>query len=166
MTRLILISGSGPGAGKSTFARKMGDEVWSIAGALRAELQKLYPQYDWFNKSQEYKDNTKVAEYGEYGDRKSVREVLVEYGQKKCADNPYTWVSQLSARLLDESQLLAGSRVYCIDDVRKVCELEYLRGRFINVTHFHLETAGVPLEPEFENDELKARADYVVQWKR
>lgn len=163
MIRLYVISSDGPGSGKSFLARKLGDEVWSIAGALREELKRKYPEYDWFNKSQEYKDKTVVHEYS----RKSVRDVLIDYGQKACQDNPKVWVEKLADRLQSSMTIAAGAHNYCIDDCRKVCEIDYLRAKFGSiVTHIHVETPGVPAEPQYDNEELKRRADYVIKWKR
>ncbi len=163
MIRLFLISSDGPGSGKSTLARKLGDEVWSLAGAIREDLKRQYPQYDWFNRSQEYKENTRVRELS----NKSVRDVMIEYGQAACEKDPVIWVRKCSDRLAQSMTIAAGSHNYCVDDLRKVCELEYLRAKFGSIVqHIHVETAGVPSEPQYENEELKRRADYVIKWKR
>lgn len=163
--KIYLISGDGYGAGKSTLGKKLGDEVWSIAGALREDLQRQYPKYKWFSKDQAYKDTTKIREYG--NGRMTMREVLVEYGQKKCAINPTVWVSALADRLTESVKILSGAKIFVVDDVRKVCEIDLLRSRFAGlVTHFHVvSTTGTP-EPEFDNDELRARADYHVRWQK
>jgi hypothetical protein len=163
--KIYLISGDGYGSGKSTLAAKLGDEVWSIAGALREDLSRQYPGYKWFSKDQAYKETTRIKEYG--SGRMSMRDVLVEYGQKKAAINPTVWVSLLSDRLLESVKILTGAKIFVIDDVRKLCEIDHLRSRFSGlVTHFHVvSTTGTP-EPHFENDELKARADYHVKWQK
>lgn len=163
--KIYLVSGDGFGSGKSTLARKLGDEVWSIAGALREDLSRQYPNYKWFSKDQEYKDGTRVREYGD--GRKTVRGVLVEYGQQKASIDPVIWVRALADRLTESTKILTGAKIYVVDDVRKVCEIDHLRARFHGlVTHFHVVSdTGTP-EPEFQNEELKNRADYLVQWKR
>lgn len=161
---IVVVSGSGRGAGKSTLATRLanGSRTWSIAGALRDELTRMYPGYAWFDKRQEYKDNTRVAEYKD--GRSSVRDVLVEWGQAKCVGNPTYWIDRLIDRLKGETQLATGTTVYAIDDLRKACEIERLRAAFPGrVLHFHIDFDGAIPEPEFENDALRVVADYVIK---
>ena len=61
--KLIMISGDGQGAGKTFLALKMTDnksQIFSIANLIRAQLQKKYPEYDWYNREPEYKMKTIV----------------------------------------------------------------------------------------------------------
>lgn len=161
--KVYLISGDGFGAGKSTLARKLGDEVWSIAGALREDLKRQYPNYDWFNKDGDYKKSTRVREYGD--GRKYLRDVMIEYGQAKCDIVPTYWVSQLADRLTSSMKIHSGARIFAIDDVRKMCELDLLKSRFHGlVTHFHLATESAGPEPQYENGFLREKADYLVKW--
>lgn len=163
--KIYLISADGYGAGKSTLAKKLGDEVWSIAGALREDLSRQYPQYKWFSKDQEYKETTKI--HGYHNNRMSMRDVLVEYGQKECARDPLVWVRKLADRLAQSATIASGSKIFVVDDVRKLCELEYLRAKFGPlVTHFHIVSTTATPEPHFENDELRQKADYRVQWEK
>lgn len=163
--KLYLISADGYGAGKSTLARKLGDEVWSIAGSLREDLSRQYPAYKWFSKDQDYKDKTRVREYGD--GRKTVRGVLVEYGQARASIDPVVWVRAMADRLTESVKILSGSKIFVVDDVRKVCEIDHLRSRFHGlVTHFHVVSKSATAEPEFDNDALRQKADYLVQWER
>lgn len=162
--RIFAISGSGNGAGKSTMAKKTADEVLSLAHALRQDLSQVYPTYDWFNKSQAYKDYTLVPEAAEPGkDLPTVRDVLIKHGQDCCKDDPVYWVRKLCDNLDKYPTKLS---VVAIDDIRKLVEIEYLKNRFPgNITHFHIKTPRSVYEPQFQNDELEAVADYVVNWK-
>lgn len=155
---IFAISGSGIGAGKTTLAKKFGHPVWSLAGGLRYELSRIYPNYDWENRTQEYKDKTIVKEAG----KKTVRQVLIEHGQHVCATNPEHYVSILTERLKGG---LSPQPIVAIDDVRKVLEIEFLRSKFPNkneFTHLHIQWAGAIHEPEFENEQLAKIADYVI----
>lgn len=164
--KIYLISGDGNGAGKSTFAKKVGDEVWSIAGALREDLARQYPGHPWFSKDQDVKDKYRIPDYGD--GKYTIRQALIEYGQKKCETDPEVWVRAMVDRLNQSASILSGAKVYVVDDVRKVCEIEHVKRRFPvgTVTHFHLTTEGAGREPEYQNDELGAMADYLVKWKR
>lgn len=159
---IFLISGNGQGAGKTTLAKRLaGDRaVYSIAGILRQELKRLYPDYDWDNRTQAYKDNTLVTEYRAKDPFKvlSLRQVMVEYGQQKCVGDPTHWVKKLVAHLAIQPAL----SVIAIDDVRKTCELEVLKRAFPNTYHFHVKWIGAIAEPIYEADALEAMADYVM----
>lgn len=159
--KLILVSGSGAGAGKTWAARVFGDDVVSLAGAIRGELKQRYPAYDWFNRSQEYKAKTRVPEW----QNKTVREVLTEYGQQKCQEDPQHWARLLSSYLRNLCSIVDGTRRYAVDDVRKICELEHFKELFPDLIHIHVSTGNAVIEPIFDADALCARADYVVIWE-
>ena len=159
--KIIAISGDGAGAGKTHAARLFGQNVYTIADGMRSELQTRYPNYNWFSREQEYKRTTLISEL----DNKSMRRVLLEYGQEKCVGNPRYWVDRLCDSLDRSSVLATGYSSIAIDDVRKICEIEALRVRFRNVVHIHVENPDAVFEPEFESEQLKAMADYVVRWK-
>lgn len=155
---IFAISGDGIGAGKTTLARKLANPVWSLAGGLRYELANKYPNYNWEDRSQQYKDHTKVTENA----NKTVRQTMVEYGQFRCEENPLYWVERLCDRIHNNAAPLT-QEVIAIDDVRKVTEIEHIRGRFPGqVIHFHVVFAGAQHEPEFQNDELREIADYII----
>lgn len=159
---IFAISGSGIGAGKTTLARMISQPVWSLAGGLRQELAISLPEYNWENRSQEYKDKTRVHERG----NKTVRQVMVEHGQAKCESNPHYWVERLCDRISSVPSTLQ-SQIVAIDDVRKVSEITHIRGRFPGqVIHLHVEYEGAVYEPEFENEELRKLADYIVKRNR
>ncbi len=153
---VYLISGSGSGAGKTTLAERLvGASVYSIASALRRDLKCQYPQYDWYNKTQQYTDVTRVIEY----DNLTVRDVLVDYGQKASRDSNTYWVDKLIKHLHNG----VGKSVIAIDDVRKIEELDKLKYYFPVSYHFHVDYPLAKSEPLFDNEQLKQRADYIVQ---
>lgn len=153
---VYLISGSGQGAGKTTLAERLvGGSVYSIAGEMRRQLRQSYSFIDWDNKTQSYKDNTTIE--SPYG--KTVREVLVNYGQSYSKNNPTYWVDLLIKKLYGE----VGKSVVAIDDIRKMEELEALKKAFPNSFHFHVDYSGAVLEPLFHSESLKQQADYIVK---
>jgi hypothetical protein len=155
----VLISGDGIGAGKSTLARRLGTRV-SLADELRAELQEYLPGYDWFNRSQAYKAETAVLERS----GKSVRQVMIEYGQDRCAESPTYWADRLIRELRGVEAL--NHSTYAVDDVRKLCEVEALKTAFPGTVHLHITSPHAQHEPEFENAALAAVADFTVSWSR
>lgn len=165
MTLVFLVSGSGTAAGKTTFAETLVGgkkiDVWSIAAGIRDELTKQYPNYRWYDKSQEYKSKTIVPEYRR---GYTIREVLYEYGQEKCKHYPEYWVARLIDKFSQSYSTLLGPAI-AIDDVRKLCELHTLRHNLPNCIHFHIENPDAVKEPMFDNDQLRLIADYRVQWK-
>jgi hypothetical protein len=157
---IIAISGSGIGAGKTTLAKRFDVPVWSLAGALRMELKKLYPDYDWFNKSQSYKDGTVVRQTD-----KTIRTMLIEHGQLRCNGDILYWVRNLADKIELNNSMLSAAVIIPIDDIRKVCEIEYLKDRFKGrVMHYHIANNAAIPEKEFENNELAEVADYVLHW--
>lgn len=161
--KLILISGDGIGAGKSTLAATLGIRV-SLADQLRFELRDQLPGYQWFNRSQSYKAETSVAER----DGKSVRQVMIEYGQERCATSPTYWADRLVQYLHQglEATALDESSTVAVDDVRKVCEVATLKAAFPGAVHLHITSPHAVHEPEFQNVELAAIADFTVAWSR
>ena len=162
MVKIVAISGSGNGAGKSTLAHLLSNPVWSIAGGIRAELKVELPGYDWDNKTQAYKDKVKVTER----DDKTVRQVMIEHGQKRCKSDPAYWIKKLCNRI-ETGNVLIGQQIIAIDDVRKIVEIDYLKARFgAVVTHFHIKSSHAQKEAEFDNDALEQVADYVTEWNK
>lgn len=137
----------------------MATETWSIAGLLRKDLKIKFPDYDWYNKSQTYKDSVIVRETG-----KSVRTMLYEEGQRHSAADAGYWVRMLISDLNARLKLADGPKVIAIDDVRKVEELRLIRAAYPETIHFHVVSPGAIAEPEFQNVELAALADYTCQW--
>jgi hypothetical protein len=161
MVKIFAISGDGIGAGKSTLGKKLGQEVWSLAGALRAELKSELPNYDWYNKSQEYKE-TKVKERG----NKTLRTLMIERGQVRCQEDELYWVRKIAEALKAHDKIASAALSVAIDDVRKVSEISYLKEMFPKqVVHFHVVTESAIVEPQFENDDLREMADYLVLWE-
>lgn len=166
---IYAISGSGIGAGKSTLAKSLQCETWSLAGPLRKELSRMYPRYNWFNKEQAYKENTIIKEaWDEYGDARppNMRTVLIKHGQKRAAEDAKYWVRILATSLAGYAELATGPKYIAIDDVRKVCEIEHLRDRFgENVLHIHIKSDAAIHESEFEAAGLEEAANYIMTWR-
>lgn len=163
--KIFLFSGSGNGSGKSTCAKKLTQDVWSLANAIRDELTYKYPNYNFYNKSQEYKNTTIIEEYG--NGRMTMREVMVAHGQLPCKTNPTFWADKLVSYLQARHFIADGVGIIGVDDIRKLCELEAVKRAFpTQVTHFHLLTPTAVTEPEFQNDELAKVADYVINWSK
>ncbi len=159
--QIIAISGDGNGAGKSTLALKLADSVWSLASALREELVRKYPGYEWHNKSQTYKNLTRVGEVNGM----TVREVMIKHGQDMCQADPTYYVRKLTAKLQAVSTMATGARRVAIDDIRKVVELDYLRDTFsTSLLHYHVVNPNAVFESEFDNEQLASRADYLISW--
>jgi hypothetical protein len=160
--RIHAISGDGMGAGKTFLATKLAPQNTrlSLAAYLRADLSRMYPNYDWYNRTQDYKDNTMVHETG-----KTVREMLMTYGASKREVNADYWVSYLLDNIY---MILNNSRdrdnlIISIDDVRFLNEIEKLRSAFgSSVTHFHVISSKAKSEP-FDNEALRDIADYIIQ---
>ncbi len=151
---VYLISGSGQGSGKTTLARKLVAEsaIFSIAGPMRRELKALYPGYDWFNKSQEYKENTPVTEYGGL----PLRQVLIRYGEEQRKKDFRVWPRKLVAEMLVAPAL----SVAAIDDVRYLAELVLLKEAFPSAVHFHVHYYDAVKEA-CDTSELSEIADYI-----
>lgn len=161
---LLLISGDGIGAGKTTLARRMVGQsnVIGLAGALRDELFQLYPNTSWWDKSQEGK-NKLVQGKGQY-EGMTVRASLIHHGQHQCTTLGLDyWAQRLKESIIDMRENESEQTILAIDDVRKVVELEVLRNiPHVETTHIHVRWAGAIYEPEFENAELSLRADYII----
>jgi hypothetical protein len=176
---IIGVSGSGIGAGKSSFCRKFADETWSLAGQLRAELKRMFPAYDWFNKEQAYKESrfregevlvlkagVSLSEDSRI-DIRTVRDALIFYGQVRCEQDEQYWVKCLAERLDPRLNIADGVTRIGIDDIRKVCEVEYLREKYgKQFQHFHIVTPQAEKEIHFDNDKLAEMCDYQIRWSK
>jgi hypothetical protein len=163
--KIVVISGDGSGAGKTTLAETLGgntSSIWSLAGTMRMQLQQKYPDYDWFNTTQKHKETTIVDDYRR---GYTMREAMLEYGSERCKFDKNYWVARLVDRLQRSSSILGGPAVY-VDDLRKVDELNFFKMKFPDVLHFHVECDTAKPEPMFDNPMLKNLADYVVSWKK
>lgn len=160
---VYLISADGNGAGKSTLARRLVGEggVRSLAQTLRNEVAVRYPDYDWHSRCQIYKDTTRVREAG----NRTVREILVAWGEAACAEDPLHYADALVTHLQNLDRWISGPKSVAVDDMRKVVELEHLKKHFPSATHIHLLHPGAGAEPQYQNDELRARADYLITWR-
>lgn len=160
--KIIAISGDGMGAGKTYLANKIAPAATrlSMAAYLRSDLSRLYPAYEWYNKTQHYKDTTVVHETG-----KTVREMLMTYGASKRQMDADYWVNYL----LDQIYYIYNNSkdrdgiVITIDDIRFINEIERLRSSFpTSVVHAHVISSKAKPEP-YDNDHLRDIADYIVQ---
>ncbi len=157
--RIIFISGDGHGAGKTYLAKKIASnkqQIFSIANTIRKELAIEYPNYDWYNKSPSFKDNTTLKENG-----KTIHQMLDDKGNEKKSVNNLYWAQQI-VELLKYNRDSLKLDIAVIDDVRFVDEYQYIRKQFEHehITHFHIINPSAKAEPMYENDELKALADY------
>ena len=160
--KVIAISGDGTGAGKTFLARKLAAYphlVISLADCIRHDLTHYYPDYDWYNKSQDYKDKVIVA-----GTGKTVREMMLSYGAEKREQDPNYWVNSLICHINDLYDCEdMGQFTVTIDDIRYLNELEKLRSAFgPAVTHIHVVSSKANPEP-FDNDTLREIADYTIR---
>lgn len=159
--RIIAISGDGTGAGKTFLANKLcSDNKLSLAAYLRADLSKLYPNYDWYNKTQIYKDTTIVHET-----KKTVREMLMTYGKSRRDMDSNYWIDYL---LDDIFYIYNNSKdrnnlIISIDDIRYINEIERLRSSFpSSIVHIHVISSKAKPEP-FDNEYLRDISDYIIQ---
>lgn len=161
---VYIISGDGNGAGKSTLASRLvgSTGVVSLARALRHEVERQYPGYEWFSKCQTYKNGTRIKEAGGL----TVREVLIAWGEGKCKENPLHYVEKLVHHLQQLDRTFFGPKSIAVDDVRKLIELEYLKHYYPTATHLHLKNPTAGREPQYQNDELASCADYVITWRK
>lgn len=159
--KLIMISGDGQGAGKTFLARKLTDnqtQIFSIVNVIRQELQKKYPQYDWFNKEPDYKRMTMVA-----GTGKSILQHLDALGRGKKADDPLYWSKKI-IEILKYARDFEKHDTIVIDDIRFIDEYEHVKGalKSENILHIHVANSKAKPEPHYENDKLRLLADYVI----
>lgn len=156
MGTLIVISGNGTGAGKTTLAKKfMGAVRSSLASALRMHLCGLYPGYEHLILASDPASKTATLPDG-----RTVREALIEEGEAARSYDELTWCHKWAS--------WAGEVTYMedivVDDLRRVNELIYLRrwaadhGR--ELLHLHIHHDGAKAEPF---DDLSEHADYIVR---
>lgn len=160
---VFLISGDGNGAGKSTVAERLvgSVNVVSFARGIRHAAEMKYPGYNWHSKDPAYKNTTVVRELA----GKTVRDVLVAIGEAACVEDPLYWARRLGDHLKRVESNIYMPVAIAVDDLRKVCELDYLRDRYPALTHFHVVSPSAGAEPQYQNDELRGRADYVITWR-
>ena len=156
--KLFLISGDECGVGKSTFANTLSLNVWSFATALRGDLNKCYPLYEWFRKDQEYKNTTYIKELN-----CNMRDALVKHGERRRAENPDYWANILAGRIGELYSVVVSGGSLAVDDLRYMNELRVIRERhpYMQITHFHLKTK-TSLPTENDAAQLAEVADYIV----
>lgn len=159
--KVIMISGDGQGAGKTFLALKMTDnksQIFSIANLIRAELQKKFPEYDWYNREPEYKMKTMVRQT-----RKSVLQHLDEHGRGTKEKDPFVWARHM-VDVLTYARDNEKHDTVVIDDLRFVDEYEYIKKALQSehIVHFHVCHEKAKPEPHYENERLKQIADYLV----
>ncbi|KAB8032117.1 hypothetical protein [Fluviispira multicolorata] len=159
--RIIFISGDGHGAGKTYLAKRIASgshQMYSIANMIRKELEKIYPKYDWYNKSPSFKDNTIVKETG-----KSVHQMLDDLGKEKKSKNNIYWAKQI-VELIQYGRDTDKLDLAIIDDIRLIDEYLYIKSQFQkeHITHFHVVNHSAKPEPMYQNLELRNQADYHI----
>ena len=151
--RIFLVSADGNGAGKTTRAKQLSPVVLSFADAVRRECQTLYSEskVDWFDKTQEGKLQLVMP-------GKTVRDCLIEHGQKACEDDQFHWAKAMVLAILS-----SHARIVAVDDLRKLTELNYLTDIFGPlITHEHIIFDDAVLEPQYNNNELRACATRLI----
>lgn len=163
--RIITLSANGHGAGKTTLAEKLclGEEsfIFSIADAVRMEMQEKYPHVDFFDKSPEGKIKL-VPETGS-----TVRQLLILHGQLMSAADPNYWIDKAIQEIdrIQRKYILSNDRpiTIVVDDMRKSVELAALRRHYgTRLLHLHLMYPGAVPEPHFDAPQLEKLADYIV----
>ncbi len=159
--KVIMISGDGQGAGRTFLALKMTDnksQIFSIANLIRAELQKKFPEYDWYNREPEYKLKTMVR-----NTRKTVLQHLDEHGRGAKQKDPLIWARNMVDVLIYARDHEKHDTVV-IDDLRFVDEYEYIKKTLHSehIVHFHVCYDKAKPEPNYENERLRQIADYLV----
>ena len=153
---LILISGSGTGAGKTTLAKKLKCTIATLADGMRESLKQQDPSIDWFNKDQEFKDSFLQTYCC------TVRDMLLEVSLKKIDEfGEDYWCEFLFSSILEN----IDDGPVAIDDVRKLIERSYFVDRLENVIHFHVQSSRSKYEA-FDNETLRDLADYVLTWEK
>lgn len=162
MSRVLIISADGLGAGKTTLAARLGGAKFSFADSIRHEMREVMPDVNWFDKSQAGKLAVVRGTGG-----KTVRDLLIQVGQERRAENPNYWVEK-TAYLIQKFLADWDSRhvpPVVVDDLRFLNELAYFRDIFgDDLTHIHVSSPGATPEPQYQNVELAAVADYTVTW--
>jgi hypothetical protein len=183
MPDILLISG-GQGAGKSTLgyfeSKGIGlsnglVERFALADLVRGELMEraiqewcartflgdamLAPgmrKVPWYSTDQAEKSRPRP----ELGGR-TIRDLLIYWGQHRCKDAPLYWAEKWCARA--ESHLLfhRGHRVVC-DDLRKLTEhaaiLAWAEQHAFSLLHLHID-GGIP---DYDCLALRERAHFVL----
>jgi hypothetical protein len=153
---LILISGSGSGAGKTTLAKRFKCEIATLADGIRGHLKDIDPNIDWFNKDQVFKDSV-LQTYG-----CTVRDVLLKVSLQKIAEfGEAYWCEFLFKSIIKN----IDDGPVAIDDVRKLIERSYFVDRLENVIHFHVQSSRSKYEA-FDNEALRDLANYVLTWDK
>lgn len=155
--RIILISATGLSAGKTTLARKFTDVVISLADEIRRELSEEYPHVNFYGKTQEQK-NVRVLQTS-----KTVREMLIERGQARRAENEDHWVNLAISRVKEIVDHHLNATI-AVDDLRFLNELHRFQAVFgSSIVHMHIDEASAIEELQYQNKELAAVADYVIR---
>lgn len=152
--KLLLLSSNGIGAGKTTFAEKFGGMRMPLANTLRKEVARQYPDYSDYIFSTKQEDKAFRMKDG-----RSIRELLVEYGQSRCAENKTYWCEKWAENISTEMYYTVLFSVV-VDDLRKKVELDFFRKNYPGCVHFHIKYGGAIAEKEF--DDLEEYADYVI----
>lgn len=161
---IYLISGNGRGAGKTTLARKLAADgcIFSHAHELRVQLKAEYPGLPWFSTDQFAKDTPRHELGG-----KSMRDLLVSWGQDACLRNTVDYWARILAGKIEAQY---GEIYYpphhnvAVDDLRKTVELELIRDKLsrYGILHLHIKAWSAIPEPEYDGPELEGLADYVI----
>lgn len=154
--RIILVSATGNGGGKTTLAHKFTETVISLADEIRKELSTFHPTVNFFDKSQEGK--LKIVENG-----MTMRDLLIKHGQYMRTIDKNHWVN-LAIKYVKNIVDNHLNATIAIDDIRYTNELQRFREEFGSfVTHIHIIENSATPEPQYENDKLELMADYSIR---
>lgn len=172
--KLILITSNGAGAGKTTFASKLGGTIVRLGEGLRqVAATKCFSQEHagWVLDSYTQEAKQKMVACTDTANGLSVRDLLIRTAQEM---GDYEMVKYWSRNLLHSlataSPLEELSGVVVVDDIRSVNQLLLLKDRAnvfkAETVHLHLEARGVSVLPDLNYEEevtrLKNMCDYLI----
>jgi hypothetical protein len=175
--KLILITSNGAGAGKTTFAAKLGGRVVRLGQGLRqvAASHCISQQHaGWVIDSYTQEAKQKLVAVRTYGDESgvmSVRNLLIMTAQDLGDEEMVKlWATNLLRTFAYEKPLAEIDNLVVVDDVRSVNQLLMLKekARIFNATptHLHLEARGVSVLPDLNYErqviQLKNMCDYLI----
>ena len=174
--KLILITSNGVGAGKTTFAGKLGGTIVRLGEGLRqvAATECISQEHsDWVLDSYTQESKQKLVAIRSEQDSEviSVRNLLIRTAQKM---GDYQMVKHWCRNLLHScamsSPIEEMTSVIVVDDIRSVNQLLLLKDRAhvfnAETVHLHLEARGVSVLPDLNYEEevarLKNMCDYLI----
>ena len=156
---IILISGSGIGAGKTTLAKILRDKhngfILSFAYIAKEHLAAQFKNELFLSPRQEDK-NILI-------DGVSVRQHIINYCVEKKKNDPAFFARNM-VQLIHEST--SKYTTIIIDDMRYAVELHAIKKHFDyqGVRHIHVDNFLATPEPETDEKLLRNQADMIYRW--